>query len=213
MTNSYTIEIVDERAEEIERSLETRLHEITTDRVTTTAEVCTALEILSNLMSTLPRLYMRTLEEENTGGELYGEDIERAASYEEEIGEYYKRIIIEDDGNAANIQKYSERAKYLAIPKGALMQIQRVLGLAVNKMDREKGRENNFYQRIKEEAEREEIPFTETVLREFVQMDIGRRNEGDTIFLGLTDPGYVIIESFHYIVKKYCEEQSQTQPI
>ena len=212
MTNSYTIEIVDERAEKIERSLETRLHEITTDRVTTTAEVCTALEILSNLMGTLPRLYMRELEEE-TKGEADEEEVERLASYEIEILNYYKRIIIGEDKSAASIERYSETSKYVAIPKGALMQIQRILGLAVNKMDREKGRENNFYQRIKEEAEREEIPFTETALREFVQMDIGRRNEGDTIFLGLTDPGYVIIESFHYIVKKYCEEQSQTQPI
>ena len=212
MTNSYTIEIVDERAEKIERSLETRLHEITTDRVTTTAEVCTALEILSNLMGTLPRLYMRELEEE-TKGEADEEEVERLASYEIEILNYYKRIIIGEDKSAASIQRYSETIKYVAIPKGALMQIQRILRLAVNKMDREKWRENNFYQRIKEEAEREEIPFTETALREFVQMDIGRRNEGDTIFLGLTDPGYVIIESFHYIVKKYCEEQSQTQPI
>ena len=212
MTNSYTIEIVDERAEKIERSLETRLHEITTDRVTTTAEVCTALEILSNLMGTLPRLYMRELEEE-TKGEADEEEVERLASYEIEILNYYKRIIIGEDKSAASIERYSETSKYVAIPKGALMQIQRILRLAVNKMDREKWRENNFYQRIKEEAEREEIPFTETALREFVQMDIGRRNEGDTIFLGLTDPGYVIIESFHYIVKKYCEEQSQTQPI
>ncbi len=213
MNKNYTIEIVDEIAEKIERSLETRLHEIATDRVTTTAEVCTALEILTDLMGTLPRLYMRELEEENEGEEADGEQVERLVSYETEILEYYKRIIITEDRNAASIQRYSETSKYIAIPKGALMQIQRVLGLAVNKMDREKGRENDFYERIKEEAEREEIPFTETALREFVQMDMGRRNEGDAIFLGLTNPGYLVIESFHYIAKKYCGANSQTQPI
>ena len=126
MINSYTMEIVDERAEKIERSLETRLHEITTDRVTTTAEVCTALEILSNLMGTLPRLYMRELEEE-TKGEADEEEVERLASYEIEILNYYKRIIIGEDKSAASIERYSETSKYVAIPKGALMQIQRIL--------------------------------------------------------------------------------------
>ncbi len=209
--SDYTIEIVDEIEEKIESSLEIRLHEITTDRVTTTIEVCNALEILTNLMGTLPRLYTQKLEEENE--EPDKEDIEKLANYETKVLNYYKRIIIEDDANTANIQKYTENNKYIAIPKGALMQIQRVLELAVNKMDREKNRENGFYQKIKGEAEREQIPFTETVLRDFVEMDLGRRNKGEAILLGLADPGYVVIESFLYVARKYYEEQCQAQSI
>ena len=167
-----------------------------------------AFEILRDLMGTLPRLYAKRLEEAR-GSVDDEESVRRITAYEEGILNYYKRIILEDDGKGTNIQKYNEKSKHIAIPKGVMLQMQRVLGLAVNKMDREKERESGFYQSIKDEAEREDIPFTETALRSFVEMDLGRREAGHAILVELSDPGFAVVESFHYIAKKYYESTLQ----
>ncbi len=208
MTNpdEATVVIIDEEQiiEEIEGSLDTRLYEITADRIVTTQEVCNALEILVRLAETLPRLYQQRLE---SAGEDIGTEksVMNVIKYETTVLEYYNRILVGEDKNSAMIVQYSQTIKYIAIPKTALMGIQRVIRLALEKMDREKRVENGFYEQIQEETEREDIPFTETRMREFVALRLESKEPGYAMFLGMSEPGYAVVQSFYYLAKKYYE--------